>query len=406
MDYRGAGCGSKSLVLLTRGRSNRPADPSRATQSMTAPNDLPRPAGWTRERLPDGSVCLRPTRISQLPAAGAFALLALLWNGFSVFVFREMSREFGLFIWLFSIPFLVAGLAMVGQALWFLIGREELRVRSNHLEIERRIMGFGWTQRHDGGALCIEQPTDNDKDPLWRLKVATKGREHRLPVTGEMKVRALAAIIARETGWSLKETEEEVRRGRLDSHDLGPHQVSKDEPVDLPPGWERAVLPDGTVRLARSRLPRWGACCWYSLCAVGCFLGLAAQIRILLPIPVPIAVGGWFVVGGLGIGGLIFTYRAARAFLRQEEWLLGPDRFEIVGHSLFSRRVRSFKPGVVRVQFQQKFSEVKSVLGVVRAGHEQRVRSGGSFQSQEIRALAAIIAQETGWPLEETGKDE
>jgi len=190
------------LVGVTTG-----AAPGTAPAERAVDLDDP-PAGCSFQRTPDGFTVVASTR-----SWGAFAIVpfAVAWNSFIAFAFTSVlwsmthAEEAAngtegaepadgasgmppfavLFIALFMLPFVAAGLMMIGMALMMICGQVRVSVERGQGEIFTGVFGLGRHKRFDWDS--IQRVADADLSAMMPMPVSMPGSS-RIVLEGQRRV--------------------------------------------------------------------------------------------------------------------------------------------------------------------------------------------------------------------------
>jgi len=234
--------------------------------------NTPLPADIRTEPTRNGTRYILPRRqTGQLKVFGCFGIaFGCAFAGFAVFwtvMAATMTQKIGfsvvgLLFALFGIPFILAGLAVIGFGVMSLIGHCEIEVEGGELRVRERGGPFRWTRRIKSGAIkrfmvasgaasINEQPvTSGPLSDVGSLMAETDDGKPRLVVMGYPRamVEALAATLSKDlalqTGAPPVETKVFAEGESL------PETIANEERSEPPPGTNIRITPAGNAILA------------------------------------------------------------------------------------------------------------------------------------------------------------
>lgn len=168
--------------------------------------------GLQLTRQPDGTLQVRKLELEPRARRLATLIWTVLWIALGLFFTAglygllpgnpEVTAAPGVREWL--PPFFAAtGLWMFYHLIWTRLGREEWRVRRNHLEVRQALRGLSRVRSYVDTDLAVRRYLGD----TWLLEV---GAGQRWLLAAELEGERLTALfdlgelIARETGWSLR----------------------------------------------------------------------------------------------------------------------------------------------------------------------------------------------------------
>lgn len=175
------------------------------------------PPGWVVNRLADGHLRLARSWGDRLSAMLGLMLMNLFWNGIlSIFVAPGISvlchRQVatsplapgGWAYWLLLSPFILMGLQVFKYLLRSVFLRAELLASRGSLRIRRSLLFWNWSEDYTQAVLTIS--SEVTKNSTHRLRLQGGGETINLDscIGSDNRVRALGALLARETGWSIE----------------------------------------------------------------------------------------------------------------------------------------------------------------------------------------------------------
>lgn len=175
------------------------------------------PPGWVVRTMADGHIQLARSWGDRLSAILGLVLMNLFWNGImSIFVAPGISvlchrqaiaspvAPGGWVYWLLLSPFILMGLQVFKYLLRSVFLRAELLASRGSLRIHRSLLFWEWSEDYTQAVLTIS--SEVTKNSTHRLRLQGGGKTINLDscIGSDNRVRALGALLARETGWSIE----------------------------------------------------------------------------------------------------------------------------------------------------------------------------------------------------------
>jgi hypothetical protein len=304
----------------------------------------------------------------------------------------------------------LAVLAIVLGILQLLLVREAWEMEADRLEIRRRLLGFSWGRQFRDGVLLLDAKYGQEaKGPSWQLAVRSEGRKQYLMRQGGVfkssreEVKAIAALLAKHTGWPVTAVEREEAEAVTSA------ATRRDVPAELRAAGFRAGV-DERLRLT-IRTPIHGQLLVGIVLAVvgaGWTMFLADHAKSLAQKPAqqPLIEFGFFLVIAVGLVlGLAVVAVGVVIIFSRERWVVERNLLVIrsrlsgwkseqqyVDGTLSLARVsRATEDGTVWSWELRLQNQAGTVLKVLRSDSDDDVP----------RLLGAVLSHHTGWPLRE-----
>jgi hypothetical protein len=387
------------------------------TASMT--EALPTGATARVERTGEGTrVTLRPCGVGRWFGVVFLAFWLCGWAVGELLAGRFLLALVGASLGLMPAPTSVpSGLAVVGigafllfwLSLWTVGGIAALSTcaRSGWGVDVLTVDGSHWTLRQGVGPWGRSRRID----PTEVQNLALRGNEGSLIAETDAGSVTLTSFgTAADRRWLLGMLRRSARLEAAPGREVVPRRHSSGAPVSLC-GYRVEVLPDGTTRFTRTALHRIGqAGCllflnlfWNGI--VGVFvamgLGLIKGESDASGAMTPGACGYWLFLTPFIAVGLCMLYGLVWTALGREEWLAFPNCLQIRRSLLGNRWGWRFADGALTLAMKTDSDGDATWRLLLEAGGKVRVLDTGD--PGQLRALGRLLAERTGWALDEAG---
>ncbi|MBI3866473.1 MAG: hypothetical protein HY290_31720 [Planctomycetia bacterium] len=338
-----------------------------------------------------------------VPANGG--LFAMVWTLFPLAIAATLA------------PIVVA---CVLQIVWLTLIREEWEAGTNSLEIRRRAIGIAWGPRYQSGELLVEARYDRTaRLDAWRLAIKTDGQKHflitesRISESGGLasnrcEIEAIAALLAKYTGWPVKSAQQEAQETARTSTRRG------ELPAALVKCGFRADVEGRRLIIHQPIRAQWiGAIVlfvvgggWTTILAGG----LESLIRDKSMLEQPLANLPWVLMMVLmmlpGVVGVLLGFVL---LFGRTRWIMDHNLLIVAGRLFWWNSEKQFVDATLKLaRASRQYKTKNSVFPQTRWSWQLQLLNASGTMLQKLRQdddddvprlLCAVVSECTGWPV-------